>query len=122
MTTFRRFRNTDPPALADVWNESLTSRGSFPLSTPALFERWVLSKPYFDPNGLILATEDVGGRVLGFALVGFTALAAITLIVSALLLLTGQPKATLVASRTPPLHSQPAAPCAPQSPDTTAPG
>lgn len=71
MTTFRRFRNTDPPALADVWNDSLTTRGSFPLSTPALFERWVLSKPYFDPDGLILATEDIGGRVMGFALTGF---------------------------------------------------
>src|SRR5437868_3888706 len=70
VTTFRRFRNTDPPALADVWNESLTSRGSFPLSTPALFERWVFSKPYFDPDGLILATEP-DGRVIGFALAGF---------------------------------------------------
>ena len=51
-------------------NESLTSRGSFPLSTPALFERWVFSKPYFDPDGLILATEP-DGRVIGFALAGF---------------------------------------------------
>ena len=46
--SYRRFRNTDPPALAEVWNESLTSRGTYPLQTPALFERWVFSKPYFD--------------------------------------------------------------------------
>ena len=52
MTTFRRFRNTDPPALADVWNESHTARGAYPLRTPSLLERWVLSKSYFDPDGL----------------------------------------------------------------------
>jgi GNAT superfamily N-acetyltransferase len=69
--TFRRFRNTDPPALADVWNDSLTTRGSFPLSTPGLFERWVFSKPYFDPDGLILAVDDTDGRVAGFGLTGF---------------------------------------------------
>ncbi|MBX9585571.1 MAG: GNAT family N-acetyltransferase, partial [Gemmataceae bacterium] len=69
MTTFRRFRNTDPPALADVWNESHTARGAYPLRTPALLERWVFSKTYFDHDGLIVA-ED-GGRVVGYALAGF---------------------------------------------------
>lgn len=72
MIAFRRFRNTDPPALADVWNESHTARGSYPLRTPALLDRWVLSKPYFDPDGLIVAydTED-NNRVIGYALAGF---------------------------------------------------
>jgi ribosomal protein S18 acetylase RimI-like enzyme len=69
--TYRRFRNTDPPALADVWNESLTGRGSYPLPTPSQFERWVFSKPYFDHDGLILAVDDASNRVLGFALAGF---------------------------------------------------
>lgn len=69
MTTFRRFKNTDPPALADVWNESHTARGAYPLRTPALLERWVFSKTYFDHDGLIVA-ED-GGRVQGYALAGF---------------------------------------------------
>ncbi|QJW95573.1 GNAT family N-acetyltransferase [Frigoriglobus tundricola] len=72
MIAFRRFLNTDPPALADVWNESHTARGSFPLRTPALLERWVLSKPYFDPDGLIVATDsEDNNRVVGYALAGF---------------------------------------------------
>ena len=55
--TFRRFKNTDPPALADVWNESHPARSAYPLRTPALLERWVFSKPYFDHDGLIVATD-----------------------------------------------------------------
>src|SRR5438105_11022816 len=71
VTQFRRFRNTDPPALADVWNESHTARGAYPLRTPALLERWVLSKPYFDPDGLIVAVDEADGRIQGYALAGF---------------------------------------------------
>ncbi|MCI0701652.1 MAG: GNAT family N-acetyltransferase [Planctomycetia bacterium] len=71
MIVFRRFLNTDPPALADVWNESHTARGSFPLRTPGLLERWVFSKPYFDPEGLIVALEDSNNQVQGYALAGF---------------------------------------------------
>jgi ribosomal protein S18 acetylase RimI-like enzyme len=70
VTIFRRFRNTDPPALADVWNESHTARGAYPLRTPSLLERWVLSKSYFDPDGLIVAV-DGSGRVQGYGLAGF---------------------------------------------------
>ncbi len=71
MIAFRHFRNTDPPALADVWNESHTARGSFPLRTPALLERWVFSKPYFDHDGLIVAYDDTDNRIVGYALAGF---------------------------------------------------
>lgn len=71
MTNFRRFRNTDPPALAEIWNESLTARGAYPLRTPALLERWVFSKPYFDHAGLIVAEDDETRRVQGYALAGF---------------------------------------------------
>ena len=71
MITFRRFRNTDPPALADVWNESNTTRGSYPLRTPALLERWVFSKPYFEADGLIVAEDSDTNRVVGYALAGF---------------------------------------------------
>ena len=70
VTTYRRFKNTDPPALADVWNESHTARGAYPLRTPSLLDRWVFSKPYFDPEGLIVAAAD-DGRVQGYALAGF---------------------------------------------------
>lgn len=72
MIVFRSFLNTDPPLLADVWNESHTARGSFPLRTPGLLERWVFSKPYFDPNGLIVAVDNEdNNRVVGYALCGF---------------------------------------------------
>lgn len=72
MITFRRFKNTDPPALADVWNESHPARSAYPLRTPGLLERWVFSKPYFDPDGLIVAEDaDDGNKVVGYALAGF---------------------------------------------------
>jgi GNAT superfamily N-acetyltransferase len=70
--TFRRFKNTDPPALADVWNESHPARSAFPLRTPGLLERWVFSKPYFDPEGLIVAEEDSdNNKLLGYVHAGF---------------------------------------------------
>jgi ribosomal protein S18 acetylase RimI-like enzyme len=69
---FRPFRNTDPPALADVWNESHPARSAYPLRTPALLERWVFSKPYFDHQGLIVAYDDeADNRVVGYVLAGF---------------------------------------------------
>ena len=72
MITFRHFKNTDPPALADVWNESHPSRSAFPLRTPSLLERWVFSKPYFDPEGLIVAIDDAdNNKVLGYIHAGF---------------------------------------------------
>ncbi len=72
MISFRRFRNTDPPALADVWNESHPARSAYPLRTPALLERWVFSKPYFDPDGLIIAIDEAdNNKVLGYILAGF---------------------------------------------------
>ncbi len=72
MITFRHFKNTDPPALADVWNESHPARSAFPLRTPSLLERWVFSKPYFDPEGLIVAIDDAdNNKVLGYIHAGF---------------------------------------------------
>jgi GNAT superfamily N-acetyltransferase len=72
VTRFRRFKNTDPPALAEVWNEAHTARGAYPLRTPGLLERWVFSKPYFDPDGLIIAEDDADNTVLGYGLAGFS--------------------------------------------------
>jgi len=68
---YRRFRNTDPPALVDVWNEAVTGRGSFPIRTPGLLERWMLSKPYFEPGDIILAEDSESGKLAGFVLAGF---------------------------------------------------
>jgi ribosomal protein S18 acetylase RimI-like enzyme len=66
---YRTFRNTDPPALVEVWNEALTGRGAVHLPGSLLLEQQVLALPYFDPTGLILAEEE--GRVLGFGHAGF---------------------------------------------------
>ncbi len=71
---YRRFRNTDPPGLADVWNDAFTGRGGVRLRTSSPLERHAFAKPYFDPEGVIVADE--GGRCVGFAHAGFGANAA----------------------------------------------
>jgi len=68
---FRRFRNTDPPALVEIWNECLINRGAFPLPTAGLLERWLFSRSHFDPHGLIVAVDSESSRILGWALAGF---------------------------------------------------
>ena len=68
---YRPFRNDDPPALVEVWNEALGARGSYPLRLAGLIDRWILSKPYFDRHGLILAVDPDTNKVAGFALAGF---------------------------------------------------
>jgi ribosomal protein S18 acetylase RimI-like enzyme len=66
---YRSFRNTDPPHLVEIWNETFTSRSIARLRHSSVFERHIVSKPYFDPKGLIIAEED--GRRIGFAHAGF---------------------------------------------------
>lgn len=69
MIQYRSFYNTDPPSLAEIWNEACIGRGSAQLRNCAALERHVYSKPYFDPAGLVVALDkDV--RV-GFAHAGF---------------------------------------------------
>lgn len=69
MIRFRRFQNTDPPALVEIWNESFTNRGAYRLRSPTLFEHCLFSKPYFDHAGLIIAESE--GRPVGFVHAGF---------------------------------------------------
>jgi ribosomal protein S18 acetylase RimI-like enzyme len=71
VVTYRSFRNTDPPGLVEIWNESLGGRGSVRLRNASPLERFVFAKPYFDPDGLIVAEE--GGVRLGFVHAGFGA-------------------------------------------------
>jgi ribosomal protein S18 acetylase RimI-like enzyme len=66
--SYRTFRNTDPPLLVQVWNDSLTGRGAVQLMGTSPLEYQVFSKPYFDPAGLILAEDE--GKVVGFAHAG----------------------------------------------------
>lgn len=66
---YRAFRNTDPPQLAEVWRSQHASRGLMQPMSVALFERFVLSKPTFDRDGLIVAADEE--KLLGFAHAGF---------------------------------------------------
>ncbi len=66
---YRHFRNADPPALVQVWNESMTTRGAAFLQGTSTLEYYLLAKGYFDPRALIIAEER--GKMAGFALSGF---------------------------------------------------
>ena len=69
MIQFRPFRNTDPPQLAAVWRSQTTQRGLMQPMSVAVLERFVFSKPTFDPRGLIVAVD--ADKMLGFAHAGF---------------------------------------------------
>lgn len=76
MIRYRPYRNTDPPALVEVWNATATGRGAFPLRTPGMLERWIFSKPYFQHDCLTVAeevpeSEDGKPSIIGFSLAGF---------------------------------------------------
>lgn len=60
----RSFRNSDTPQICQLWHQHPELRGKFQGLTPAIFERVVLSKTYFDPDGLRLAW--LGDQLLGF--------------------------------------------------------
>lgn len=68
---YRTFRNDDPPGLVEVWNEAFIGRGAAQLRNASALERHAFSKPYFDPDGLIVAAD--GNRLVGFAHAGFGA-------------------------------------------------
>ena len=76
MIEYRTFRNTDPPLVAEAWTACLAGPRtvSIPVKSTTLLEYFVLSKPYFDPKGLVLALEDA--RPVGFAHAGFVGNAA----------------------------------------------
>lgn len=69
MIRYRTFRNTDPPLLTELWCSRPPVRALVQPMTVSLFELKVLSKPYFDRRGLIVACQ--GERLCGFAHAGF---------------------------------------------------
>lgn len=69
MITFRPFRNSDPPQLAEIWRSQPPSRGLVQPMSAALFERQVLNASMFDRQGLVVASEN--DRLLGFVHAGF---------------------------------------------------
>lgn len=62
---YRTFRNTDTPRLVAVWNDSFANRGAPRLVNNTMLERYVLSKPIFDPKGLFVVESN--GVVVGWA-------------------------------------------------------
>lgn len=69
MISYRTFKNSDPPRLAKLWQaEGALQSWLRPLPAPVL-EDLVISKPYFDKQGLIVAVDD--GQLIGFAHGGF---------------------------------------------------
>src|SRR5436309_11471439 len=69
MLRIRPFRNDDPPGLVALWNQAVTGRGAYPLSSASPLERHILSRPYFDPAGLLIGEDN--GRMVGFVHAGF---------------------------------------------------
>jgi len=69
MIEYRPFRNTDPPAICEIWRNHSPLRALYQPLTPNLLETLVLSKPFFDRDGLIVACED--HKPVGFAHAGF---------------------------------------------------
>ena len=68
---FRPFRNSDPPWIAEIWRDQPPQRGLAQPVTAAILEQLVFSKPYFDPEGLIMLLSDE--RPIGFVHAGFGA-------------------------------------------------
>lgn len=69
MIEYRPFLNSDPPLISEIWRAHPPMRALAQAMSPALLERLVLSKPYFDRFGLLMALE--GGRPIGFVHGGF---------------------------------------------------
>jgi ribosomal protein S18 acetylase RimI-like enzyme len=68
---FRPFRNSDPPHLADIWRDQPFQRGLMQPVSASLLEQLVFSKPYFDPQGMIVALD--GATPVAFIHAGFGA-------------------------------------------------
>lgn len=69
MTHFRPFRNTDAPALAELWNAGLPEVGVvYPLTAHEI-DALVYARVPFDRQGLIIAERD--DELIGFVHAGF---------------------------------------------------
>ena len=94
MRSPRRWRQSWPPTSEKPRPKASPPRSSSEADPRSFAASWAAER------GIIPAAPSRGNaRRRPLVLVAFTALAAIVLIVAALLLLTGQPKATLVATR-----------------------
>ncbi|MFI4873908.1 MAG: hypothetical protein ACIALR_01125 [Blastopirellula sp. JB062] len=61
----RRFLNSDPPKLVEIWNsQSLGAQLAQPMTVGSM-ETYVFAKPYFQPESCLVAVEE--GEIVGFA-------------------------------------------------------
>ena len=69
LITYRSFLNTDTPHIVSIWKQQRKQRTLSETMFQDVFERCVLSKPFFENAGLILAEQD--NVPLGFVHCGF---------------------------------------------------
>lgn len=69
MIQYRPFRNSDPPQLASIWKSVAPEGVLAPGVTSDVLEDLVFSKPYFEPQGLMVAARE--SELVGFAHAGF---------------------------------------------------
>ncbi len=67
--TFRPFRNSDPPALARLWNQRPAAPGVICPARVHELDGHAWSGVTFDPRGLIVA--EIEGKIVGFVHAGF---------------------------------------------------
>lgn len=72
MVAYRQFRNSDPPHILRLWNESGLGRGAALSLSCDEFDSLVIAQTYFDPAGLTVAVAD-NDRIVGFVHSGFGA-------------------------------------------------
>jgi ribosomal protein S18 acetylase RimI-like enzyme len=68
LISYRPFHNTDPPKLTELWNCCRLGPGAALEFANDALDLYVLSQPYFDKRGLIVACE--GRDVIGFVHAG----------------------------------------------------
>ena len=69
MIDYRPFQNTDLPAIVDLWRDQPQFRRLSSTVSRIDLDHLVLSKPYFDPEGFIIAQK--AGETVGFVHAGF---------------------------------------------------
>ena len=69
MVEYREFRNTDPPAMVEIWQNCADQPGLFQPMSTHLLEDLIFSRLYFEREGIRIAWD--GNRPLGFAHAGF---------------------------------------------------
>lgn len=66
---YRPFHNADPPRLLKLWHSCALGRSAAEGFACDILEVFTFSQPYFEPAGLIVATDE--RRVVGFVHAGF---------------------------------------------------